>query len=304
LTKEDLAVRVLIRDPAKGRLLPPELQAESIEGDLGNEQSLIAACQDIDTIFHLAGTAHVSNGVKGEEAATQTIVQGTENLLKAAIRQKAWRIVYLSSSLATAAENNAGDITAYGRAKRAAEVLLLDAAEKGQIETVILRPVNVYGAGMKGNIAAMISMIQRGRLPRLPALNSQISLIGVEDLSSALLLAANSELSSRIYTVTDGQVYPIGAIEEAIYRCLGKRLPRWRTPAVILYAASVLAGTMARLSGRDSGISSRTYRNLTMDNLHDGAAICSELGFKPAQNLYQALPEIVDDIANSEHVSR
>ncbi|PCI77060.1 MAG: hypothetical protein COB20_09000 [SAR86 cluster bacterium] len=294
LLEEDFDVRVLLRNPAKIVLLSSSIIAEPVLGDLHDQQSLVEACAGVDTILHLAGVAHVSRTTKGDD----TNVVGSENLLKAAVQQNVRRIVFLSSSLANAAAANSGDITAYGKGKRTAELLMLEAADRGQIEALILRPVNVYGVKMKGNIASMISMIHRGRLPRLPALSSKISLLGVEDLASAILLAANSDLTSRIYTVTDGQEYPIAAIEEAIYRCLGKRLSRWRTPAVILYAASVLAGAMARLRGRDTGISSRTYRNLTADNLFKNEDICAELGFQPSQNLYQVLPKIVGDIVS------
>ena len=266
-------------------------------GDLHDAQSLVEACSGVDTVLHLAGVAHVSRNEKHDT----TNVVGSKNLLKAALQQKVRRIVYLSSSLAAAAEANSGDITVYGKGKRTTELHLLEAANRGQIEALILRPVNVYGIKMKGNIASMISMIHRGRLPRLPALNSRISLLGVEDLASAIVLAANANQASRIYTVTDGQDYPIAAIEEAIYRCLGKRMPRWRTPAVIVYAASVMAGAVARLRGRDTGISSRTYRNLTADSLFKNEDICAELGFRPSQNLYQVLPEIVGDIVSESN---
>ena len=292
LAQEDIDVRVLLRDPAKAALLPLSLNPETVLGDLHNPQSLLEACEGIDTVLHLAGVAHVNSSSK----LVETNVTGSENLLIAALQQKVRRIVFLSSSLANAAETNSGDITAYGKAKRAAELLMLEAAARGEIETLILRPVNVYGVKMKGNIASMISMIYRGRLPRLPSLSSKISLLGVEDLANAILLAANSDQTAKTYTVTDGQSYPIAAIEEAIYRCLGKRMPRWRTPAVVLYAAAVLAGSVARLRGRETGISSRTYRNLTSDNLFKNEEICRELGFQPSQDLYQLLPEIVDVI--------
>ena len=253
---------------------------------------MVEACVNVDAILHLAGEAHVGTATKGED----TNVVGSANVLEAALQNKVRRIIFLSSSLANDAEADSENVTSYGKGKRAAELLLLEAADKGQIETLILRPVNVYGIGMKGNIASMISMIHRSRLPRLPKLSSKISLLGVDDLASAILMATNSDRTSRVYTVTDGQDYPIAAIEEAIYRCLGKRLPMWRTPTVILYAAAVLAGAVARVSGRDTGISSRTYRNLTADNLFKSEDICAELGFQPSQNLYQALPEIVDNI--------
>jgi nucleoside-diphosphate-sugar epimerase len=294
LVEEDFDVRVLLRSPAKLAQLPSSLIAEPVLGDLHDQQSLAQACSGVSIILHLAGVAHVSITTKGDD----TNVAGSENLVKAALQKKVRRFVFLSSSLANAAASNSKDMTAYGKGKRTTELLLLDAADKGQIEVLILRPVNVYGIKMKGNIASMISMIHRGRLPRLPALSSKISLLGVEDLANAILLAAKSDQAARIYTVTDGQDYPIAAIEEAIYRCLEKRLPRWRTPAVILYIAAVLAGAMARLRGRDTGISSRTYRNLTADNLFKNEEICAELGFQPTQNLYQLLPEIVGDIVS------
>lgn len=294
LVEESFDVRVLLRDSAKIALLPSAINAQPVVGDLLELQSLLEACVNVDTILHLAAVAHVSTTTKGED----TNVAGSANLLQAALQNKVRRIIFLSSSLANSAEVDSGDITSYGKGKRTTELLLLEAADRGQIEILILRPVNVYGIGMKGNIASMISMIHRSRLPRLPNLNSKISLLGVEDLASAILLAANSARTSRIYTVTDGKDYPIAAIEEAIYRRLGKRLPRWRTPTVILYVAAVLAGALARVSGRDTGISSRTYRNLTADNLFVSEDICAELGFQPSQNLYQALPEIVDNIVS------
>lgn len=297
LAQENFDIRVLLRNPAKAALLPSSISAEPVVGDLQNLPSLAEACEGVDTILHLAGVAHVKNSAQVDA----TNIAGSENLLKAALQQKVRRIVFLSSSLANAAQTNSGDITAYGKGKRAAELRMLEAADRGEIEVLILRPVNVYGVKMKGNIASMISMIHRGRLPRLPALSSKISLLGVEDLASAIVLAANSDQTSRIYTVTDGQDYPIAAIEEAIYRCLGKRLPRWRTPAVILYAAAVMAGVVSRLRGRDTGISSRTYSNLTTDNLFRNDDICTELGFQPTHNLYQLLPEIVDDIVAETH---
>lgn len=287
-----------MRNPAKVACLPAALQAQPVLGDLLDEQSLFDACADIDTIFHLAGSAHVNTSAEAINEAYRTNVVGSENLLKAALQRNVRHVVYLSSSLAHAAETNVGDVTDYGRGKRAAEIALLEAADKQLIEVVILRPVNVYGVGMKGNIASMISMIHRGRLPRLPALSSKISLLGVEDLATALLLAAGSKQTSKTYTVTDGQDYPIAAIEEAVYRVLGKRLPRWKTPAVILYAAAAVAGVAVRIAGRESSISSRTYRNLTSDNLFTNNEICTGLGFQPTQNLYQVLPEIADDIVS------
>ena len=57
----------------------------------------------------------------------------------------------------------------------------------------------------------------------------------MEDLARAILLAANAGPAPGIYSVTDGEEYRINEIESAIYAALGKTLPRWRAPAVLLY---------------------------------------------------------------------
>ena len=299
LTAQNYSVRLLLRDLSQTDSIPAELKAECVQGDLTNIDSLRAACMDMDAVIHLAGVAHVGNG--GANQSHKINVEGTRNLINMAIEQKLSRFILLSSSLAQAAETGAGDVTGYGADKLAAERLLQDAAKGSALSYLILRPVNVYGVGMKGNIAGMISLIHRARLPRLPALTSRLSLLGVKDLAAALMLALNaSDISAKTYTVTDGQQYPIVDIEQAIYLALNKQLPRWRTPAVVLYVAAAVAGGISRLRRGGGGISRRTYRNLTRDNLFDNDEICQQLGFEPSTTFYQALPDIVEKIVNKK----
>jgi nucleoside-diphosphate-sugar epimerase len=124
--------------------------------------------------------------------------------------------------------------------------------------------------------------------------------VSVQDLVQAIILATNAEnMNGRTFVITDGQAYSISEIEAAIYQALGKSTPRLRTPAVILYAASVVAGLLSKAGLRQGSISARTYRNLMNDNLFDNASICKELGFEPSIDLYDALPEIVENIVST-----
>ncbi|PCJ27760.1 MAG: hypothetical protein COA96_02600 [SAR86 cluster bacterium] len=295
LVKENYSIRILLRDISQAGLLPANLEAEYVVGDITDIDSMQSACANMDAVIHLAGVAHVSND--SSELSNKVNVEGMGNLIKMANEQKLKRFVFLSSSLAEAAENEKGDVTHYGKEKRAAEKLLQKI--ENTFDYIILRSVNVYGRGMKGNIAGMISLIYRGRLPRLPQLRSKISLLGVDDLARGLLLSLKAEdIVNKTYAITDGQAYSISDIEEAIYNALGKRLPRWRTPAVVLYLASAAAGLLSKVRGRSGSISSRTYRNLTTDNLFENEKICKDLAFEPGMTLYQALPGIVEEIKN------
>lgn len=301
LIGKNVSVRVLLRDSSKAKTLPSKLSTDLVVGDLTDFESLQAACTDVDVVLHLAGIAHVASG--GDPRLAETNSAGTGNLLKAAIQNQVNRLVFISSTLAQVHEQRetgkatSEDVTEYGASKWAAEQQLRQAQRDGLIDTVVLRPVNVYGPGMKGNIAGMISLINRGRLPPLPALKSRISLVAVDDLAQAILLAMEAPSAvGKTYTVTDGVEYSINQLEKAIYQELGKRLPRWRTPAMVLYAASVAAGLLSAIRRNRGAISSRTFRNLTSDNLFSNAQIVRELAFNPTRTLYQALPEIVEKI--------
>jgi nucleoside-diphosphate-sugar epimerase len=203
--------------------------------------------------------------------------------------------------LAEAAARGQGDVTAYGKSKLKAEQLVQEAVQAGQIDGVILRAVNVYGPGMKGNISRMISLIDKGRLPPLPKINNRISLVSVQDLSQVLLLAIGSTMTiAAPITVTDGEEYSIAEIELAIYQALNRSKPRWHIPHMLLYCASLIAGSVSRLTGGRGSISTRTYRNLTSDNLFSNAEAKTELGFEPSTTLYQSLPVIVEHIREND----
>ena len=222
--------------------------------DICDADSLSSVFDGVDTVFHVAGLAHVGSG--DYRLMQQLNVEGTRNVLRAATASGVRRLVFFSSSLVRACELGTGDITDYGRTKLEAERLLLAAQRRDEIEVVILRPVNVYGTDMKGNIRAMIAMIASRRLPPLPKLENSLSLVGVDDLLKAAVLAAESrDAGAKTYNVTDGKSYTINEIKQAIYQILGRKLPRWHSPRVLLYVASALAGVLGkeRGGGLDAG---------------------------------------------------
>ena len=283
-------LRLLERRPTE----PPTV-FQSCAGDLGDPQSLRRACEGIDTVIHLAGIAHVGSAASAEARAIN--LDGSLSLLRMAIDAGVRRFVFLSSTLSS------DQSIQYGRDKHAVEEALLAAAAAGSIEVVILRAVNIYGVGMRGNIAAMIRLISSGVLPRLPKLTNRLSLVGVDDVVSALLLAATldspadpsalmAKLAIRV-TLTDGCTYEINAIEKSIYNAVERSPSHWRLPVVLLFAASAMAELLEKLRIFRSGIGLRTYRNLTRDNLFDNHSAKAELGFEPSTTFFAQVDKLV-----------
>jgi len=307
---EEINVLYAKRGQAATHLSEASLEAEPNKTDAKK-------AQPIDTVIHLAGVAHV--GQAQAQQARAVNLDATLELLNAAISAGVRRFVYLSSTLAAAAEQGSGDITHYGRDKLAVEQALLSAATESKIEVVILRSVNIYGAGMRGNIAAMIRLMRAGRLPRLPLLNNKISLVSVTDVATALVTAASADLDCdpnpessgsatsntaantkpkqqgkpavRV-TLTDGVDYSLNAIQDAIYATIERHPSRLRLPGVLLFAAASAAELLGYLGLSRSGISRRTYRQLTRDNLFDNTEARRALGFVPTTTFFETLPSI------------
>ena len=268
-----------------------------LTGDLSDEDSLKEACENVDIVIHLAGIAHVNNVSQQQLRDINSI--GAVRLFRVAVEAGVKRIIFLSSALAQAAEDD--NATAYGRAKYEAELALRGLCAASATCYTILRPVNVYGLGMKGNIAKMIGWIKRGILPALPAVDTRFSLISVEDLARLIVLSINHpKAADKCFVVAEKEPYKLLEIEAEIYRNLQKKRPTRRSPRVLLYVAAATAGLLGRILAMFkvrtaiSGINLRTYNNLVGDSVSNDDQVYSELEFEPQENFFKQLPLIVN----------
>jgi nucleoside-diphosphate-sugar epimerase len=269
--------------------------------DLRIAASLLQPCQGVDTIIHLAACAHVNR--LDEQTLYETNVTGTSNLLQAAITQGVRRLVFVSSILADPAFDRPR--SAYGEAKWQAEQVLQQAHASGAIEVFIIRPVNVYGPGMKGNLMTLLRLISQGLMPPLPRLEQSFSLIGVFDLCTVLLLAAAAPSGNRavapVYPVTDGQRYTIKAVEQAMREALGKAQHNWATPAPLFYLGALVMEGAGRVMRTKNAPGLRSWYALTRNQCVDDTASRQELGYNPRVSLYSSLSGIVQAAGLKQH---
>lgn len=300
LLKEGASVRILVRDVAR---VPSGWTAvtEVMQGDLGDSESLAAACRTVDTVFHAAGYAHAWAN-NSAVLHWRINFQGTVNLLDAAANEGVQRFAYLSSVKAT---GNGGarcidedwpvpPDTPYGKAKRAAEQAVLETGRRHGVHVVNLRPALVYGPGGRGNLERMIKAIQRGWLPPLPRVDNRRSMVHVQDLvRAALLVAEHPSANQKTYNVTDGYAYSSREMQDLIYRSLGKAVPRWAVPAGGLLALAKAGDALGGLVGKSVGFDSETLDKLLGWACYDSGRIQRELGWQPTLTLAQALPEML-----------
>jgi len=269
---------------------PDQADCVFFQGDIADSSLLARACAGVDTVFHLAGYAHVNQHDTDE--LQRINVEGTRALLQAAIAAGVRRIVFFSSILADTKLNP--EDSAYGRSKLEAETLLLKAARAGEIEVCCLRPANVYGLGMKGNLMTMLRLVQRGLLPPLPVPSASLSLVGNRDLCEAALLAAEvPQANAQVYAVTDGKTYTMKGIEVSVRHALGRAPRRWHTPMPVFYIAFATLDVLGKLLRLANAPGLRSYRALRHGSVVSSEKIQQELGYNPAGSLIDELPGIL-----------
>ncbi len=193
-------VRVLVRPGADRSWLQTQA-VEFTAGDITDPASLPAACQGVDVVYHSA--AKVGDWGPWEDFQRITI-DGTRNLLEAAIGAGVRRFVHISSISAYGYHTNEGTIdeTAplgyklyrwayYSKSKVAAEELVWDAHRRGAIEVVVIRPAWIYGPRDRTTIARLVTMIRQRRAKILGRGDNRLNVVYAGNVATAAILAAD-----------------------------------------------------------------------------------------------------------------
>jgi UDP-glucose 4-epimerase len=243
---EGRAIRPLARRRAgeahpDTRLLPAPSDA------LGLERAL----EGCSAIVHLAGRAHTEGAADADYRRDNLDL--TLALAKAARVVGLRRFVFLSSIRAqtgpTAREvvseaDTPRPIDAYGRSKLAAERAL---AESG-LDWIALRPVLVYGARAKGNLAALLRLAAAPLPLPFGSVKARRSLVSVHSLIAAIATAVDRPGSlGQAAIVAEGEALTVGEMIAALRAGLGRRPGLVPIPAPTLRFLALMAGQARRI---------------------------------------------------------
>ncbi len=243
LPKRGYRVRVLLRRPSE----VPEGATSAVIGDIAQPYNMAAALRDVDAVIHSAGLAHAMSG-RPEDDYRAINTEATIKLAQAAERAGVKRFVFLSSIRAQSGPVAEGVLTeerasaptdAYGRSKLEAEEGL---ARLG-LDWTALRPVLVYGPGVKGNMAALLKLAQSPWPLPLGGLKAKRSLLSLDNLTAAMdaVLRAEGTLK-RPFIVADPEPVTVPEIVAALRAGLGRGPGLIPVPAFAFKAAALLAG--------------------------------------------------------------
>lgn len=270
------------------RRLPPDLEYPELpvyEGDLRDPAHCRAVCRDADLVIHLAGQAHSS---ASRQELREQIEELTATLAQAAIDCGVRRFLYISSTRA-----NFPAHSAYAASKRAAEAHLLTRHAEGRIEVAVLRPPLVYGPGMRGNLATLLKLLRRRRLPCFPASSVPMGMISRDDCCRAILAALDCPaLDGQCWELNDGQAYTLDVLVRQIRAYLGYPIPMLQVPAIAVKLAAFLAQLSAPVTGTTLGLAA--WRALYKEPYRPDNRFAETTGFNPRQTFAGQLHELLE----------
>ena len=254
----------------KARINEEKKDDESvIRADISDYSSLLDAVkieniENIDVIIHSAGLAH-QFGEQIKDDFWRVNVRGAENVARLAASFSAKRFILISSvSVYGDAESghrrkneNGIDETAechprnfYAQSKLESEKAVVRVCAEKKIALTVLRLATVIGEGDKGNVARLISLIDKNRFVWLGRGENRKSLIYKGDAARACLLVAGDSDESpggaEIYNVT-GEASRMSEIVADISLTLGKKIPKIKISPKILNTIFFMNSNFFRL---------------------------------------------------------
>jgi UDP-glucose 4-epimerase len=192
---------------------------ELIEGDIRDRAVVADVMHGVDVLFHMAAL-RITQCAAQPRAALEVMVDGSYNVLEAAIESGVGKVVAASSASAyglavdfptTEAHHPYANDTLYGAAKVFLEGLLRSMHAMSDLDYVALRYFNVYGKRMDIHgvytevLVRWMERIEGGSPPLILGDGSQtMDFVNIEDVARATLLAAQAGVSDEVFNVASG----------------------------------------------------------------------------------------------------
>lgn len=299
LCRELLARGVTVIGAVRKKAASPPLGSDSFTqietGEIGPATDWSAALAGIDAVFHLAARVHVMRDTAADPLAEfrRTNTLTTENFARAAALHGVRRFVYVSTVKVNGEETRDGQVfapsdspapqDAYAVSKWEAEQALHRIAKETGMEVVIMRPPLVYGVGVKGNFAQMLSVVARGIPLPLASIENRRSLVFVGNLVDALIACASHPAAAgQTYLVSDGEDVSTPELLRQLASAMDVSCRIFPCPPTLLHFAGGLVGKSQQVE--------RLLGSLQVDS----AKIRRDLNWVPPYSLQQGLRETAE----------
>ena len=290
-----LSLRLLVRDKTRDDI-PQGTHLELAEGDILDPLSLLKAMEGIDTVIHAA--AVVTFAKKRYPEMKEVNVQGTANVVNAALQSGVKRLVHISSTSATGRVGKGETVdedmpwqpgkhhSYYGVTKHLAELEVHRGVAEG-LPAIMLNPSTIIGPGdwSKGT-PKLFTMVHKGLRFYLP---SWSGFVGVGDVCKTVKIALDSphKKAERFLLVSESM--PQKAFLALLAESLGKKAPSIAFPPRLGQALGWISERLAAIRGKEPLITVASMKQVRRRVRYDAGKATRELGieFTPMEKVIQ-----------------
>ncbi|WP_263260891.1 SDR family oxidoreductase [Pseudomonas sp. RIT-PI-S] len=224
-------------------------------GALDGDTNWGPGLKGVDVVVHSAARVHVMREQSKDalSAFRRVNVEGTLNLARQAVKAGIKRFIFISSIKVNGESTTPGNaykpddapapVDAYGISKMEAELGLKKLAEETGLEIVIIRPVLVYGPGVKANFLRMMHWLKKGIPLPFGAIDNRRSLVALENLANLVGICVNHPAAAnQTFLVSDGEDLSTTELLKRMATALGRPAYLIPVPPIVLRAMSSLLG--------------------------------------------------------------
>lgn len=302
-------VVALVRSNSNTSLID-DLPVHKVIGDITDSNSLPEPMKHAEEVYHIAADYRL--WARDPRDIYLSNVEGTRNVLDAAMKTEAATIIYTSTvgCLGIPRDGSPGDETTpvtrdelighYKKSKYDAEQIALEFADKG-LNVVIVNPSTPVGPGdIKPTPTGKIIVdYLKGKMPGF--VDTGLNLIAVKDVAEGHLLAAEKGVVGQKYILGNRNM----TLEE-ILRTLAvitdRKPPTMRIPHWFAYATAIADTVKSRIQGKEPDIPIEGALMARKKMYFSSAKAVRELGL-PQSSVEDALAEAVEWFENNGYVS-
>lgn len=289
-------VRILRRSSSRLDALG-DLPVEHHIGDVTTPDSLPAAVDGVDWVFHVAAVADYWRS--GKDKIYHVNVDGTRALLHACEQAGVERFIFTSSGAALGFDPDQRHVdesylfsidprlTPYGHSKFLAEAEVYQALARG-LDCVIVNPSVILGPGDLNLISgSLVIEIAKGRVPFLPT-QGGVTVIDVRDVAMSHLRAAEVGQTGERYLLGTVNISH-RALMRLIAEVVGVKPPYIPLPAPVVQMAAVVADVCRAVGVELPGDVEGNQLRLSLHDIYFDCRKAQETLYTPQIDLPQSI---------------
>jgi len=298
-------VVALVRSPDKAAVLR-DAGCQLVTGDLSDTAVIRRGLEGADACIHAAAIYKVGIPKKDRQQMHEANVNGTENVLDAAIDAGTGRIVYVSTvgvfgntkqqvvDETYQRNESEGFLSCYDETKYRSHQIAKDRIAKGA-PIVIAQPGGVYGPGDHSELGNFIDQTRTGKLRAKAFPQLGFNLVYIDDVADGILLVLDKGKVGESY-VLGGQIARMDDLITKTAELSGRKAPKATLPPALMKLSAPLGPVVGPIMGfpPNFGEAIRSSDGVTYWAKHDKAM--RELGYSP-RDLETGLRQTLDAAA-------